>query len=159
MKRVILYVILFSFTSSLHASEEQLEWVRKVDRTVLSELDASSGDYTSLKHHLEYAKKIRIPYSLAGVLIYGKDRGYCIYELKSRRCVILAPFGKRADMAYESRGLKPIGWQILRSKDDKKTAINYVFGRIFEIVDKEYSISTIRKGCRQTYHGGLSNSE
>ena len=155
MKKYILYATLFGLVTFAHASDESLEWVHKVDRNVLSELDASSGDYTSLKHHLEYTKKVRIPYPLAGVLVYEKDRGYCIYELVSRRCVILASFGKKAGMAYTLKGLKPIGWQFLRSKEDKKTDINFVFGRIFEVVDKDYSISITGKTHSQVYKGSI----
>ena len=159
MKKHILCATQFGLTSFLYASGESLEWVHKVDREILRELDASSGDYTSLKHHLEYSKKIRISYRLAGVLIYEKDRGYSIYELESRRCVILASFGKKAGMTYTLKGLKPVGWQILRSTEEGKTDINFVFGRIFEVADKDYSISISGKNHSQVYKGSIPSSK
>ncbi len=155
MKKYILYATLFGLAPFLHASGEPLEWVHKVDRKVLRELDASSGDYTSLHHHQEYSKKIRIPFQLSGVLIYEKDRGYCVYELGSKRCVILASFGKKAGMKYTLTGLKHIGYQMLRSTKERITDMDFVYGRVFEVIDEDYSISITTKKHSQIYKGSI----
>ena len=151
MKKYILYSIIILLTPVLHAANKSIEWVHEVDRKVLEELDASSGDYTSLEHHLEYVKKIKLGLQLSGVIYYAKDRGYCVYELTSnKRYIVLASFGKKEGRAKITTGLKKTGNYILRNLEDKKTEIHFILGDIYEIVDENYTISVTSKNLRNT---------